>query len=273
MTVPIEGPGLIPDAVYRDALVTLLWQLADDDLVLAFRDSEWLGLAPHIEEDVAFSSIGQDEMGHAAAYYGLLADLGLGTADDLAQLRPTGERRNAVLLERPNGSGTYLESPHFDWAFTVVRHYLYDVFEILRLERLAASGYRPLAEVAAKALAEKAYHLAHQELWIRRMAERRGPTRQRLAVALERAGSDGGDLPYVEPWAEMWETTGILPDSGSLPDAWRDRVSSRLEPLGLRLPAAAAGDLNGRLGRHSPDLDALLETLSAVYRLDPGAAW
>ena len=82
-----------------------MFQLADDDLMYAFRGSEWLGLAPHIEEDVAFSSISQDSMGHAAMYYQLLEDLNAGNANDLAHSRPASERRNSILTERVNGEG------------------------------------------------------------------------------------------------------------------------------------------------------------------------
>ncbi len=105
----------------QEALVELLFQLADDDFLFAYRGSEWLGLAPHIEEDIAFSSISQDTMGHAAMYYQLLEDLGCGSADELAHARPASARRNAVLLERANGPGHYLREPRYDWAFTVVR--------------------------------------------------------------------------------------------------------------------------------------------------------
>ena len=72
----------------KEAITSLLFQLADDDFLYAYRGSEWLGLAPHIEEDVASSSISQDSMGHAAMYYKLLEELGAGNADDLAHLRP-----------------------------------------------------------------------------------------------------------------------------------------------------------------------------------------
>ena len=64
------------DPAYKSALIALLYQLADDDFLIAYRGSEWLGLAPHIEEDVAFSSISQDTMGHAAMFYQLLEELG-----------------------------------------------------------------------------------------------------------------------------------------------------------------------------------------------------
>ena len=74
-------------------------------------DSEWFGLAPHIEEDVASSSISQDSMGHAAMFYKLLEELGEGNADALAHARPAQERKNCILVERVNGPGNYMENP------------------------------------------------------------------------------------------------------------------------------------------------------------------
>ena len=34
----------------------LLLQIADDELILGWRDSEWTGIAPSLEEDVAYVS-------------------------------------------------------------------------------------------------------------------------------------------------------------------------------------------------------------------------
>ena len=53
--------------------LTSLLELADDELILGWRDSEWTGIAPFLEEDVAFSSIAQNEIGHARALYELAA--------------------------------------------------------------------------------------------------------------------------------------------------------------------------------------------------------
>ena len=257
---------------YLGPLRELLWQLADDDLVVAFRASEWLGLAPHVEEDVAFSSIAQDEMGHASMYFELLEALGEGNRDDISQLRPAVERRNAVLLEVPNGSGSYLQAPHFDWSFTIVRHYFYDVFESLRLERLSESSYLPLAQVAQKALREEAYHLAHQEIWMRRIASHSADTRIRLAAALQTAAAVAGDLTFVHPWQELWQDYEIFPRAQSIGEAWRCQVSGLLDELGLALPEIGQQS-NGRLGEHSPHLVVLLDTLSEVYRIDSSAKW
>ena len=111
--------------VDNSAIKELLLQLADDDFIHSYRGSEWLGLAPHIEEDIASSSISQDTMGHAAMFYQLLEELGEGDANQLAHDRPANERRNAIILELVNGPGYYMEQPDYDWAFAVVRNYFY----------------------------------------------------------------------------------------------------------------------------------------------------
>ena len=88
----------IENTELKTAVAELLYQLADDDYLYSYRGSEWLGLAPHIEEDVAFSSITQDTMGHATLYYNLLQDIGEGDADAdaLAHARTWREKERIV---------------------------------------------------------------------------------------------------------------------------------------------------------------------------------
>jgi len=254
--------------------VVLLFQLADDDLIVAHRASEWLGLAPHLEEDVAFASIAQDEMGHAAMYYRLLEDLGCGPADHLAHLRPANDRRNSRLVEHRNGPGTYLVSPRFDWAFALMRHYLYDLFEAVRLTHVVRSTYGPLADAAAKIQREERYHLAHHEMWIDRLAASEEGHR-RLAAALEVATGLAADLTFVEPWAETWSRQGILPEAAAMHQEWVAKAETFLGKHGFGWGAVPVPALktNGRLGQHSADLDALLDDLAAVYRTEVGASW
>lgn len=257
---------------WRPALGELLAQLADDDLVTAFRASEWLGLAPHLEEDVAWSSIAQDEMGHAAMYFSLLEQLGFGSADDLAHLRGPADRRNSVLLERPNGPGTYLDQPRFDWAYALARQYLYDTLEALRLDGLVESSYRPLAELAAKIRREERYHALHHATWLEEVAQAGGEASERLRHAFVRAAADAGDLAYTSGWAREWEESGLWPDASELPAAWAHQVERELSHWGLVLPPVASVH-NGRAGEHSPDLASVIAQLSDVYRTDPVASW
>src|SRR6059036_1678845 len=107
----------------------LLLAIADDELILGWRDSEWTGIAPFLEEDVAFSSIAQNEIGHARALYELAArELGT-TADELAFDRKPEEYRCAQLVELRLVP---------DWAATIARHHLYERADELRLEALKA---------------------------------------------------------------------------------------------------------------------------------------
>jgi len=249
-------------------LVELLYQLADDELVIGHRDSEWLGLAPHLEEDIAFGSIAQDEVGHAAAFYHMLEELGLGGADDLAFLRPAAERRNAVLVERPNGEGTYLQDPAFDWGYTVARRLAYDLHDAIRLEALGQSAYRPLAQLAGKIRREERYHLLHHATWFRRLAEGTEESRRRLCTGIERAWEDVGGL-FVGAASEYWPVS-----PSEVRDRWVEELRPQFHAVGLAFPLhIPAPALDGRAGQHTPALGALLETMGEVYRTAPGAAW
>jgi ring-1,2-phenylacetyl-CoA epoxidase subunit PaaC len=146
-----------------------LLELADDELILGWRDSEWTGIAPSLEEDVAFSSIAQNEIGHARALYELAArDLGT-TADALAFDRAPAEYRSAPLVELRR----------LDWARTIARHWLYETADELRLAELKASDDVEVAGLAAKMDREEVYHRMHAQMWADRL---RGDERFEAAV-------------------------------------------------------------------------------------------
>jgi ring-1,2-phenylacetyl-CoA epoxidase subunit PaaC len=136
----------------------LLLQLADDELVLGWRDSEWTGIAPFLEEDVALSSIAQNEIGHARAMYELLAD----DADALAFDRSPAEYVCAPLVELRLVP---------DWARTIARRVLYEAADELRLEQLKGSSDEAIAGLAAKIDREEAYHRMHAQMWADRLAD------------------------------------------------------------------------------------------------------
>ena len=133
----------------------LLLGLADDELVIGWRDSEWTGIAPMLEEDVAFSSIAQNEIGHARAVYELVSD----DADALAFDRPLEEYRCAPLVELRL----------LDWAHAIARRWLYEEADEIRIAALVQDGDARVAGLAAKINREEAYHRMHAELWRRRL--------------------------------------------------------------------------------------------------------
>jgi ring-1,2-phenylacetyl-CoA epoxidase subunit PaaC len=135
-----------------------LLAIADDELVLGWRDSEWTGIAPVLEEDVALSSIAQNEIGHARAVYQLLAD----DPDALAFDRSPDEYRSSQLVEL-----RFVP----DWALTIARRVLYEAADELRLRRLMASDDAAVSGLAAKIDREEAYHRMHAELWHDRLRD------------------------------------------------------------------------------------------------------
>jgi ring-1,2-phenylacetyl-CoA epoxidase subunit PaaC len=148
-----------------------LIEFADDELILGWRNSEWTGIAPSLEEDVAFSSIAQNEIGHARALYELAArDLGT-TADELAFDRSPDEYRCAPLVELRK----------LDWAHTIARHWLYETADELRLQALKESDDEEVAGLAAKMDREEVYHRLHAQMW----ADRLGAERRFLAAVEE----------------------------------------------------------------------------------------
>jgi ring-1,2-phenylacetyl-CoA epoxidase subunit PaaC len=141
----------VPASPARQQRRELLLGLADDELVLGWRDSEWTGIAPMLEEDVAFSSIAQNEIGHARAVYELLTD----DADALAFDRSLDEYRCAPLVELRL----------LDWAHTIARRWLYETADEIRIAALMEDGDPAVAGLAAKINREEAYHRMHAEMW------------------------------------------------------------------------------------------------------------
>ncbi|MFS0689241.1 1,2-phenylacetyl-CoA epoxidase subunit PaaC [Sporosarcina sp. 179-K 8C2 HS] len=261
-------------AEHNEAIISLLFQLADDDFLYAYRGSEWLGLAPHIEEDVASSSISQDSMGHAAMYYKLLEDLGVGKADDLAHKRPANERRNSVLTERVNGEGYYMETPNYDWAYQVVRSYFYTQAKKVKVDSLVQSSYRPVAEAAVKVKMELYYHRLHWETWFKQLLSSTDVAKQKMNEAIAHVMNDFGDVFSLGNQKQAIEKYKLIDSEEKLKENWIASIKPVFVALQMDVPTIPANPTNnGRNGEHTVDLDEALQTLSEVYKLDPVASW
>jgi ring-1,2-phenylacetyl-CoA epoxidase subunit PaaC len=248
----------------RNALSLLLMSMADDEFVIGFSDSEWTGIAPLLEEDVAMSSIAQDELGHARALYELLAqvvDDGR-DADEIAFDRPVEGYYHAPLLDHPRG----------DWAHTIARRYLYDTADAVRLEALADSSFRPLAELVAKIRREERYHLLHVGAWMQRLATRAGEPRRRLLEALDRLSPDAATVLGPLPDETSLRMAGIIDaEFHDLQGRWRAAIGPTFERLDLPMPPESPVPERG--GAHSDGFRWLWGEFTSVRRLEPGATW
>jgi len=259
---------------YRTALVELLYQLADDDFILAFRGSEWLGLAPHIEEDIAYASINQATMGHAVMYYELLESLGEGEADALAHERKAAKRKNAILLELMNGKGSYQENPSYDWAFTVVRHYFYEIYKKLKLESLKQSSYLPLAQAATKIKMEQYYHIMHWRVWFNQLILSGGEAKTRMQAAIQKVWDEFADVLSYGTHAGDFSKYKLIEEENQFKQKWEVEMQQVFKNVGIDYPGPPNAKIGkGRSGVHTEDLNQALSTLSEVYSLDPQATW
>ena len=258
-----------------------LLEIADDELILGWRDSEWTGIAPFLEEDVAFSSIAQNEIGHARALYELAArDLGT-TADELAFDRDPGDYRCAPLVQLRR----------VDWAHTIARHFLYEEADAARLEQLKASDDAELAGLAAKIDREEVYHRMHAQMWfdrleneprfvaaldelrLARLKESEDPEVAGLAAKMDR------EEVYHRLHAQMW--ADHLRDEPRFQHAVEELWPYAVGVLDEDLRPSLARRLNlpsdtlslGERGDASDEFRALWDEMTMVRRSIPGATW
>jgi ring-1,2-phenylacetyl-CoA epoxidase subunit PaaC len=255
----------------------LLTAIADDELVTGHRSQFWTGVAPSLEEDLAFSTIAQDEVNHADLWYQVLVGqdapdlravvdaLGLGRAPD--------QYRHAVLCERP---------PR-DFAYTLARHWVYDRFDAVRLSTLAESSDADIAAVARKLAHEERYHLEHADHWVRRLATGGEESHRRLGEAMTAVLEEADGLFEPLPGEDEIVDLGLLPvTTDTLRHRWLDVVVPMLEQADLattmprHLGAVAAPSLEpaGRHGVHSADFtDDVWPEMTSLYREHPDARW
>jgi ring-1,2-phenylacetyl-CoA epoxidase subunit PaaC len=250
----------------KSPLAEVLLALADDEMVLAHRDSEWTGHAPILEEDIAFANIALDEMGHAALWYRLVAEL---RGEDPEQLpdrlifhRPAQAFLNVRMVEQPKG----------DWAFTIVRQFLFDAAEQVRLKALVDHPLPSVAHAAAKILKEERYHERHSRAWVRRLGLGTQESRKRMSAALDVLWPMAQQLFQTIPAEAGLAESGTWPASLALAGEWRGQASGFLEACGLAVPATVLQDGDDRR-IHTVHLGPLVAELQSVARLEPEAEW
>ena len=247
------------DVATREALAELLLSVADDEFIIGFWDSEWTGIAPMLEEDVATSSIAQDEIGHARALYELLGELTGQDPDRIAYGRQPDAFRHAALLNHARG----------DWAFSAARRYLYETADAVRLAALARSSYEPLALLTGKMRREETYHLLHAEAWLRRLAD---GAPDRLADAITSLWPDAQEVFAPLAAEESLVRAGLLPEPmANLHATWQARVRPELEPITGALPADAP-TRDGR-ERRTDAFRWLHAEFTSVSGSEDGATW
>lgn len=259
---PVAGPRETP---IENPLFEFLLRLGDDRLVLGHRMSEWCGHGPILEEDIALANIALDLIGQASALLTLAGETeGKGRNEDaLAYFRDEVAFRNCLLVELPKG----------DFAFTIVRQFLFDAYSVFLLDALSKCSHETLAGIAAKALKEDKYHLRHSSEWMLKLGDGTAESHQRAQRALDELWRYSGELFEHDAVDDAVAAQGIVVDHEGIQSRWRAVVEDVVQRATLTIPTSDAFRRGGRRGRHTEFLGHMLSEMQIVARSHPGAEW
>jgi ring-1,2-phenylacetyl-CoA epoxidase subunit PaaC len=247
------------------ALKEFLYKVADDQLILGHRNSEWTGFGPLLEEDIAFSSMAQDKVGQSQALYEILHTLGEQNPDTVAFMRNANQFHNCIFVELPNG----------EYDFSLIRHFLYDTGLGIRFEMLTGSSYTPLAQLATKIRGELKYHTLHANTWMKQLGSATPESIERLQRSLEYAIPFAFGMFEKSPYEKDIIASGIFEGEEVLKLRWVKKVEEIVSQTKLQLPDFSKVNAieGGRTGKHSEHLQPLLDEMSEVFKIDPAAEW
>ena len=265
----MTSPSVVPAP--RDgpnALFEWLLRLGDDRLVLGHRLSEWCGHGPILEEDIAVSNVALDLLGQATMFLRLAGEVeGRGRDEDaLAYFREVVEFRNAQIVELPRG----------DFAFTMARQFLFDVYAVVLLDALSHSTHAGLAAIAAKSLKEAKYHVRHSGEWMLKLGDGTDESHRRVQTAIDALWRFTPELFATDDIDRAMHAEGIAPDLTTVQSQWDAIVRDVIDRATLTLPhdvPRAANARGGRTGAHTEHLGHMLAEMQIIARSHPGASW
>ena len=249
----------------KEALFIYTLRLADNALINGQRLSEWCGHGPILEQDMALTNIALDFMGQARSLFQYAAEVeGKGrTEDDLAFLRDVWDFRNVLLLEQPNG----------DFAHTVCRQFLFDVYNYYFYVELKKSKDQQLAAIAEKSLKEVTYHLRWSSEWMIRLGDGTELSHDKIQKALDKLWAFTGELMTTDETDQIVIDAGIAEDLEKIKPLWSERVKQILAEATLVQPQVNWMQSGGKQGKHTEHLGFILADMQYLQRAYPGQEW
>lgn len=249
-----------------DPLFEFLLRQGDNTLVLGHRVSEWCGVAPALEEDIALANTALDLIGQTQMWLGLAGEVESAgrTADILAYHRDVWDFRNLLMLERPNG----------DFGHTLLRQFLFDAYQVPSLRALQASSNQRVAEIAAKALKEAMYHLERSRETVLALGDGTPQSNKIMQAALTELWPYVGEMFINDAVDDEIAARGIAPAPASLHPEWQATVMAVIAEAMLTPPESDFSHKGGKTGaRHTEHLGHMLATMQFLPRAYPDARW
>jgi len=257
MDTDLGAPGELSDRERR-AVEAQLFRVADDEFIQAERYTFWQVRAPTLESDLAISNNAQDELGHARLWYDAIKQFGYSEESLIWEGNPD-DFQHSTFVELSFEEG--------DWADAVLRAYLYDEAEDIRLAALAESSYEPIRDRTSRIQGEEEYHLEHAVSWLERLVNDESG-REQLQTALDRL------YPYALTMFEpVGDVEADIVDLGirdrtleQMRTEWESRVTDQLTELGLDIPDTGPASPTGRDNEHTEEWHDLFEEMTSSYR-------
>ncbi|WP_299083274.1 1,2-phenylacetyl-CoA epoxidase subunit PaaC [uncultured Ruegeria sp.] len=250
----------------QTALFEFLCRTGDNTLVLGHRLSEWCGMAPALEEDIALANVALDLIGQTQMWLGLAGEIeGKGrSADDLAMLRDATDFRNLLLVERPNE----------DYGHTLMRQFFFDTWHLALLETLQTSSNIQVAEIAAKSIKEVRYHVTRSTETVIALGDGSEESHRRMQDALEVVWPYVGEMFHDDDVDDAIAEAGIAPLPSTLKESCFAKFRSVIEQATLQQPASEFAHKGGKSGfRHTEHLGHMLAQMQHLQRAYPGLNW
>ncbi len=247
-------------------LFEYLLRLGDSSLILSQRLGAWTGHGPILEEDLALTNTALDLLGQARMWLTLAGEVeGAGRDEDaLAYLRDAHQFHNVLLAERPNGN----------YADTMARQFLFDVWHYFLLQRLEQSSDERVAAIAAKSIKEVTYHVRRSSDLVVRLGDGTEHSHQRMLEAIPLLWRFTVELISGDDSENHLHDAGLIADPAQVASAWQATVTRIFASATLPLPAPPSHFyLDARRGLHSEHLGILLAEMQALPRAYPDATW
>jgi len=249
----------------NENLYNYILGVADNSLILGQRIGELCGHGPSLETDIACTNVSLDLFGQVRSYYQYAAEIaGEGkTEDDIAFLRREREYKNVLLVEQPNT----------DFAYTIVRQFLFDVYHLLFLQELQNSTDETLVAIAKKSIKEVSYHERFSTDWIKRLGDGTEVSHQKIQEAINNLWTYTDELFHQTNADKAMVAAGIGVDVTALKDAYYAKVNSVLEIATIAIPESKWFQKGGKVGVHTEHLGFMLSDMQYMQRTYPGMEW
>ncbi len=241
-------------------------RMGDNTLVLGHRVSEWCGLAPVLEEDIALANTALDLIGQTQMWLGLAAQAeGKDrSADDLAMLRDVWDFRSVLLVEQPNG----------DFGQTMMRQFLFDAWHVAQLDALKTSSHQQVSDIASKSVKEAMYHVDRSADTVIALGDGSEESHARMQAALTLLWPYAGEVFEDDTVDQAMADKGIAPLPSTLRPAFDARVRDVMAQSTLQIPDTEFAHKGGKTGaRHSEHLGHMLTQMQWLQRAYPQAQW